>query len=94
MVVTGDRPNISSYTVWDERTADDLVDLDKFGFKMAFAVERIIEEGTYLEVHDPNFVEFVAFIYDSERKGNKYEYLTLHKCDEEDYAEFHEIVKY
>ena len=61
---------------------------------MAFAVERIIEEGIYLEAHDPNFVEFVAFSYDSERKGNKFEPLILHKCDEEDYAEFHEIVKY
>ena len=58
--MTGDRPNISSYTVQDERKGTNVVDLNEYQFKIAFTVQRISEQGTFSSADDPNFVEWFA----------------------------------
>ena len=51
-----------------------------------------MEQGNYENGNDPDFVEWMAFFYDTEKEGNKYTVINTHKCTEEDYSEFHDIV--
>jgi len=53
-VVTGERPNISSFTVQNERNGTDLIDLNTHQFKVAFAVDKILAEGLNIPADDPN----------------------------------------
>ena len=41
VLVTGDRPNISSFTVQNERNGTELVDLNEHNFHIAFAALKI-----------------------------------------------------
>jgi len=89
--VTGDRPNISSFTVQNERNGTDQIDLNEYQFKVAFAIENILEEGKYGPADDPNFVEWYAALDNLKLRDTP---ISLHKCTAEDFADFHEIVPY
>ena len=60
-----------------------MVDLNDHQFKVAFSVDRI-ENGKKSPINDPDFVEWGASIGDT--------IVNVHKCTDEDYSEFHEIV--
>ena len=88
ILVRGDRPNISSYTVSDERKGRDLHDLNIHDFKVAFTVEKIEQEGIFRPISDPDFVEWIAYFYDMERG---YTLVHVHNCTAQDYDEFHDL---
>jgi hypothetical protein len=62
---TGHRPNISSFTVDDERNGTELIHLMDYNFKVAFAVTSVVGDSTTETAHDPNFVEWSAYFYDT-----------------------------
>ena len=62
LLLTGDRPNISSYTVNDERKGTELVDLNEKQFKVAFSVQNIDGSLKGKPINDPDFVEWYAYI--------------------------------
>ena len=88
----GDRPNISSFTVQDERNGTELIDISEYQFKVALAVEHIWGDEGRDNADDPDFVEWDAHFYDTQQK--KYTMINMHKCTEQDFAEFHPIVDY
>jgi hypothetical protein len=62
---------------------------------VAFSVEKIDDDtGEHTAIDDPNFVEWTAYFFDSEKKEQKYTMIDLHKCDEDDFSDFHEIVSF
>jgi hypothetical protein len=90
--MTGERPNISSFTVQDERSGTEIIDLNQHSFKVAFAVEKIIlDGGNQTFADDPNFVEWYASIDIDSVPATT---INLHKCTKEDFADFHEIVDF
>jgi len=63
-LITGDRPNISSFTIEDERNGTQLVDLNELNFMVAFTVEAIRHGGHNVAAIDPNYVEWTATFYE------------------------------
>ena len=57
-------------------------------------METILNEGIHVPVNDPNFVEWFAYFYDSEKIVDKYTLVGVHLCSDKDFDEFHEIVEY
>ena len=89
--MTGERPNISSFIAKDERSGTEIIDLNQHSFKVAFAVEKIMDEGNKTFADDPNFVEWYASIDIAYLPATT---INLHKCTKEDFADFHEIVDF
>ena len=94
MVLTGDRPTISSFTVQDERDGAELVDLNAHQFKVAFSVQHPESSHKLSPRDDPNFVEWHAFFEHHEKETVEFQIVNVHKCTEEDYSEFHKIVEH
>ena len=88
-LLTGARPNISSFTIEHERRGTELYDMNKYFFKVAFSVESIKDEGQFVPANDPDYVEWKASIIDSDEADT---IIGVHKCNSEDFAEFHEMV--
>ena len=91
VLVSGARPNISSFTVKDERKGNQLVDLDQKQFKVAFSVQKLDGDNKN-PINDPDFVEWYAFFAEDEKEKRHYTLVMTHKCTEEDYSEFHDIL--
>ena len=60
ILVSGHRPNISSFTVKDERKGNQLVDLNQKQFKVAFTVQKLDGDNA-TPINDPDIVEWYAF---------------------------------
>ena len=82
-LITGDRPNISSFTIQDARNETEVVDLIGHQCKFAFGVETIKERGVNVPANDPNYVEWTAYLYDTEQPNTV---LRVHQCTSEDFA--------
>ena len=65
-LVTGDRPNISSFTAQDERNGHDVVDLSDYQFKVAFSINFLQGDHEIHGADDPDFVEWDAHFYDTQ----------------------------
>jgi hypothetical protein len=90
ILVTGDRPQISSFTIHNERKPEDLTDLNEKKFKVAFAVQKLAR-NTPSPANDPDFIEWVAFMMNLDAEAEKYEMIGVHKCTTQDFEEFNEI---
>lgn len=64
MMMTGARPAISAYTMANERSGDELIDLKEKKFKVAFLAESLIESDEEVPLEDPNFIEWNVHFYD------------------------------
>jgi hypothetical protein len=71
ILVTGDRPLISSFTVQNERKPEDLIDLNEKKFKVAFAVQTLTR-NTPSPANDPDFVEWGAIMMNLEAEAESY----------------------
>ena len=63
-LIIGDRPNISSFTIQDERDGTELIDLNEHQFKVAFTVNKISANDEHSPANDPDFVEWNAEFYE------------------------------
>ena len=91
-LIIGDRPNISSFTIQDERDDTELIDLNQHQFKVAFTVDTISANDDYIPANDPDFVEWNAEFNDFDNRNVNKITLSIHKCTDEDFSEFHEIL--
>ena len=66
------------------------MDLNAKHFKVAFSVQAL-SGNTPTPANNPDFVEWVAIMMNLEAEAEKYTTIGVHKCNEEDYAEFHPI---
>ena len=89
----GDRPNISSFTVQDERNATEMVNLTQHNFNVAFAVQKI-EGDDFEPIGDPDYVQWLAYFYTETKHEKNYTLVNVHKCTEEDFEYFHEVTEY
>ena len=69
-----------------------MVDLREKQFKVAFSVQK--HDYNDNPSDDPDFVEWVAYYGELNGDGRFLHLVNLHKCTEEDYSEFHQIVDY
>ena len=92
-LVMGDRPNISSFTVQDERNATEMVNLTQHNFNVAFAVQKI-EGDDFEPIGDPDYVQWLAYFYTETKHEKNYTLVNVHKCTEEDFEYFHEVTEY
>ena len=67
-LITGERPNISSFTLQDARDAKQMINLNDHNFKVAFSVEAI-KGHDISPANDPNYVEWVANVFSSESES-------------------------
>ena len=91
-LLTGDRPNISSFTGYDESRNAILTDLNTHQFKVAFTVQRIDDFDNQIPANEPNFVEWYAEFYDTEQIVDAYTLINVHECSNKDFEEFHDIL--
>jgi hypothetical protein len=75
-LVTGGRPNISMFTIHDARNGTQLVDLNEHNFKVAFTVNAIRADDEVVHANDPNYVEWMAYLYDTD--GLNYTSIKVH----------------
>ena len=67
LVLFGDgNPSFSTYEVESESSLEHKVNLDKFGFQVAFKVEKIEVDETHNLVHDANYVDFAVYIREND----------------------------
>jgi hypothetical protein len=95
VVLFGDgNPILSTYTTESEYELDHSINLNDFGFNVAFKVERINVDETVTAVNDPDFVDFVVVIDETRANGTKSQTpVGHHKCNTTDYETFYEAGK-
>jgi hypothetical protein len=64
-----DRPEISSFVTQNARTKEDIVDLDEFDFKVAFAIESFDNDQPLELLNDPDYVEWVPYFTEVNTDG-------------------------
>jgi hypothetical protein len=83
-------PVISGYTIEGEHTLDHKVDLNEYGFHFAFYVEKFDGGDSWSIVHDPNYVDFVAYINERDETGvQNSTHVGIHKCTKSDISKFY-----
>jgi len=81
-------PIVSQYKIESEYELLKKVNLDDFGFNIAFKVERINDDESRTTVHDEDMVDYVIEIVEKNDKkayGSKATVLDYHKCNSSDY---------
>jgi hypothetical protein len=81
VLITGARPNISSYNAQNERNVTELVDLNDHSFKVAFSVQSLHGNYNKTTIDDSDFVEWLAH-WDILQDGNLTSVVPIgvHKC--------------
>ena len=90
-VIQRENPLITQALVLDEFDATTQIDLLDYNFKLAFAVEGIFDQEFR---DDPKYVHWYARLAGVYQGEDYSQYLSIHKCDEQDYEKFYPIISY
>jgi hypothetical protein len=88
ILLSDGNPIMSTYDIKSEYGLKQKIDLDDYGFQIAFQVRRI-DLSNEPVVHDPDFVDYAVYLSEKDADGKKKKTpVAIHKCEAKDYERF------